>query len=163
MEISKHWHTIQALFQQAFQSSLHYAIATVNEDGSPHVTPVGALILREDCIGFFFDEFLHSTSKNLERNKRVCVLAVNSDIAFWGKSLFDGKFDTPPAVRLMGTVGEKREATADEIATWHKRVEFTQGMRGFDILWKDMHTVRDIYFDSFEPVVTGEMTNDLWK
>ena len=163
MEIGKQWGTIQELFQQSFQSSLHYAIATVNEDGSPHVTPVGALILRNDCTGFFFDEFLSTMTKNLELNNKVCVLAVNSDVTFWGKSLFEGKFDTPPSVRLIGTVGEKREATAEELASWHKRVEFTKGMKGFDILWKNMHIVRDIYFDSFEPVVTAEMTHDLWK
>jgi len=74
--------------------------------------------------------------RNLERNNRVSVLAVNSDITFWRKAIFDGTFETPPAVRLTGTVGKKREATTDEIAAWHTCIEFARGTKGFDLLWK---------------------------
>ncbi len=56
--------------------------------------------------------------ENLRRNPRVCILAVNADKLFWVRSLMDGKFSAPPAVRLMGTVGELREATSEEIAAW---------------------------------------------
>ena len=56
MEIGKHWETIRAVFEEGFKSCSHFAVATVNEDGSPHVTPIGALILREDQTGFYFEE-----------------------------------------------------------------------------------------------------------
>ena len=109
MEIGKYWETIQMAFQSSLGSSMHYAVATVNEDGSPHVTPIGALFLRENRTGFYFDEFPVNMSKNLERNPRVCILAVNSNPTFWQKSLLAGKFETPPAVRLLGSVGKKEK------------------------------------------------------
>jgi uncharacterized pyridoxamine 5'-phosphate oxidase family protein len=163
MEIGKHWRTIQTVFQESLPSSMHYAIATVNEDGSPHVTPIGALFLRENKTGFYFDEFPVNMSRNLERNPRVCVLAVNSNPTFWQKSLLAGKFETPPAVRLMGSVGKKREGTEEEIAMWQNHVKLARGTKGHDLMWKNMRMVRDIHFDSFEPVSCGEMTQGLWK
>jgi hypothetical protein len=163
MEIGNHWKTIQMVFQESRDSSLHYALATVNEDGSPRVTPIGALFLREDKTGFYFEEFPVHMSKNLERNPRVCILAVNSNPTFWLTSLVDGKFETPPAVRLMGSVGKKREGTIEEIAMWQDHVKPAHGTKGYDILWKHMRMVRDIQFDAFEPVSCGEMTQELWK
>ena len=161
MEIGKYWETIQMVFQSSLGSSMHYAVATVNEDGSPHVTPIGALFLRENRTGFYFDEFPVNMSKNLERNPRVCILAVNSNPTFWQKSLLAGKFETPPAVRLLGSVGKKREGTKEEIAMWQNHVKLAQGTKGYDLMWKNMRMVRDIYFDSFEPVLMGEMTQVL--
>ena len=162
MEIGKHWKTIQAIFQECRRSSTHYAVATVNEDCSPHVAPIGALFLREDKTSFYFDEFTVNMSRNIERNPRACILAVNSNLTFWQQSLLVGKFKTPPAVRLMGSVGKKREATEEEIAMWQNHVKVARGTKGYDLLWKNMRTVRDIYFDSFEPVSCGQMTQDLW-
>ena len=163
MEIGKHWETIQMVFQESLDSSMHYAIATVNEDGSPHVTPIGALILRENKTGFFFDEFPVTMIRNLGQNQRVCILAVNSNPTFWQKSLVAGKFESPPAVRLVGSVGEKREGTEEEIALWQNHVKLARGTKGHDLMWKHMRMVRDIHFDSFEPVSCGEMTQELWK
>jgi len=163
MEIDKYWETIQMAFQSSLGSSMHYAVATVNEDGSPHVTPIGALFLRENRTGFYFDEFPVNMSKNLERNPRVCILAVNSNPTFWQKSLLAGKFETPPAVRLLGSVGKKREGTKEEIAMWQNHVKLAQGTKGYDLMWKNMRMARDIYFDSFEPVLMGEMTQVLWQ
>jgi len=163
MEMGKHWKTIQMVFQESRGSSTHYAIATVNADGSPHVTPIGAMFLREDTTGFYFDEFPVNMSNNLDRNPRVCVLAVNSNPQFWQKSLVAGRFESPPAVRLMGSAGKKREGTEEEIALWQDHVKLASGTKGHDILWKDMRMVRDISFDSFEPVLCGEMTQGLWE
>lgn len=163
MEIGEHWKTIQALFQESQNSSMHFAVATVNQDGSPNVSPIGALFLRDDKTGFYFDEFPVNMSENIERNSQVCILAVNSDVGFWQKSLFAGRFVTPPAVRLKGSAGEKREGTEEEIAMWQNHVKAAQATKGYSLMWKDMRMVRDIYFDSFEPVWLGEMTQSLWK
>ena len=163
MELDRHWKTIQAIFRDSQKSSKHFAVATVNQDGTPHVTPIGALFLRDDNTGFYFDEFPVNMSKNIKRNQRVCILAVNSGILFWLKSLFTGKFSSPPSVRLMGSVGEKREGTDEEIAMWQDHVKAAQRTKGYGLLWKNMRMVRDIHFDSFEPVQAGEMTRELWK
>jgi len=163
MEIGKQWKTIQMVFQQSLSSSLHYALASVNEDGSPHLTPIGALFLRENKTGFYFDVFSVKMSNNLDKDQRVCVLAVNSHTSYWRKSFITGRCEAPPSVRLLGTVGKKREATEEEVAMWEKHTEFARGMKGYELLWGNMRFVRDIYFDSFEPVNMGEMTQDLWK
>lgn len=163
MEIGKHWETIRAIFEEGRNSCKHFAVATVGEDGSPHVAPIGALFLRADQTGFYFDEFTVTTSKNVKRNPRVCILAVNSTPAFWQRSLVAGSFPTPPAVRLMGTLGERRNGTDQEIALWQDRVKTAHGTKGHELLWKDMRVVRDIFFDSFDPVACGAMTKELWR
>ena len=155
------WNLIRPIFDNAFKSCMHFAMATVNENGSPHITPIGSLILREDPTGYFFDEYCTRTRENIARNPRVCFLAVNADRSFWVKSLIKGKFYASPAVRLMGTVGELREATPEEIAAWQSRVAFARPTRGYQIMWGRMHSVRDVQFDSFEPMSTGKMTSGL--
>ena len=155
------WNLIRPIFDNAFKSCMHFSMATVNEDGSPHITPIGSLILREDQTGYFFDEYCTRTRVNLIRNPRACFLAVNADRPFWVKSLIMGKFSAAPAVRLMGTVKELREATPDEIAAWHSRIAFARPTKGYEIMWSRMHTVRDVQFDSFEPMSTGKMTSGL--
>ena len=163
MEIGKHWAAIREIFDEAYKSCLHFAMATVNEDGSPHVTPIGALFLRENQTGFYFDEYPSKMPENLKRNPRVCILAVNADKLFWVKSLMEGKFLAPPAVRLMGTVGEVREATGEEVDAWQERTALAKGMQGYHLLWDRFGgRVRDIQFESFEPVHLGEMTQGLW-
>ncbi len=107
MEIGKHWKTIQVVFQESRGSSTHYAVATVNEDGSPHVTPIGALFLRENNTGFYFDEFPVNMSRNLERNPRVCILAVNSNPTFWRKITFGRKIRDPSCGETDGFCGKK--------------------------------------------------------
>jgi hypothetical protein len=162
MEIGKHWETIRSVFGEGSKSCLHFAFATVNDDGSPHVTPIGSLILRSDKTGFYFEDTTTKMPSNLKRNPRVYIMAVNSDLAYWGNSLMEGKFTSPPAVRLSGTVGELRNATADELAAWQEKIAILKGTKGYELLWSKMIKVRDITFDSFDPVNMGEMTAGLW-
>ncbi len=163
MEIGKNWEKIRGVFEEGFKSCAHFAVATVNEDGSPHVTPIGALFLRQDQTGFYFEENPFRLPKNLKGNPRVCILAVNADKIFWANALFQGKFATPPAVRLMGTAGDPRRATPDEIEAWQKKIAMAKGTKGYALLWEKFGRVRDITFDSFEPVPLGEMTLGLWE
>jgi predicted pyridoxine 5'-phosphate oxidase superfamily flavin-nucleotide-binding protein len=163
LEIGKHWETIRAIFEEGFKSCGHFAVATVNEDGSPHVTPIGALFLRDDQTGFYFEENPKKMPGNLKRNPRVCIMAVNADKAFWGESLVGGKFNSPPAVRLLGRAGELREATADEVAAWKEKIAIAKGTKGYSLLWEKFSKVRDITFDALEPVLVGEMTRGLWE
>ena len=163
MQLKENWTDIKRLFGQAFRSSFHYALATVNENGEPHVTPIGSLILSDPGHGFYFEEFPQQLPRNLGKNKQVCVLAVNSSRWFWVKSLFGGRFASPPAMRLYGTVGEVREATENEIESWHRRVRSVRSSKGYSIMWENMKMVRDITFSRMEPVHMGEMTHDVWK
>jgi hypothetical protein len=46
---------------------------------------------------------------------------------------------------------------------WQDHVKAAKRTKGYALLWKNMRIVRDIYFDSYEPVRVGEMSKDLWK
>lgn len=162
MQLETHWKDIRKLFGRSFASSFHYAIASVSENGEPHVTPIGSLILRESGHGFYFERFPRTLPRNLENNKQICVLAVNSGLWFWLGSLLRGRFATQPSIRLYGTVGELREASAEEIRLWRRRTGILRWTRGHALMWKGMCRVRDIHFTRVEPVRIGEMTRGLW-
>lgn len=163
MDTDNHWDEVKTLFRASFKSSFHYAIATVNSEGQPHVTPIGSLILTTPGQGFYFEHFPSALPDNLQENPRVCVLAVNSGLIFWLRSLIGGRFAKPPAVRLYGRVGDLREATDIEKARWLKRVRPLSFSRGHALLWRDMQWVRDIEFDCMEPVSIGKMTDGHWS
>ncbi|MEW6736805.1 MAG: pyridoxamine 5'-phosphate oxidase family protein [Acidobacteriota bacterium] len=164
MRPDEHWNTIRKVVSQSFQSSLHFGFATVNIDGTPHITPIGSLILNHnEPKGYYFELFTAKMPRNLERNKRVCIVAVNSGKWFWIKSLFFGRFATPPAVRLMGTIGELREATQLESEMFRRRIRNLRWFKGYYLLWEKLTMVREIEFDSFEPVYLGQMTRGHWS
>ena len=164
MELNpQQWDKIRGIFSDAFRSSFHYAVATVNEDGSPHVTPIGSLFLGDDQRGFYFEEYVSALSRNLRHNKRVCVLAVNSGKYPLFKFLFRGKMTAPPGVRLIGTASEKRDATSQEIDLFKKRFGRYRMFKGYDLLWGKLRYVREIHFDAFEPLRVGMLTRDHWK
>ncbi len=162
MSLMENWSAIKQLFKRSFRSSLHYSIATVNEKGEPHITPIGSLILGKPGQGIYFEEFPHQLPRNLKVNQRVCVLAVDSGIGFWLRSLLRGKFIAPPAVRLYGIAGELRDATEKEIELWQRRVRRVRFSKGHTMMWKSMRRVREITFTRAEPVHMGNMTKNLW-
>ena len=155
------WDVMKKIFKDAFSSSFHFSIATVNKDGSPHVTPIGSLMLRDDRTGFYFEEYVSNLSRNLQHNKRVCVMAVNSGKWTLLKSFFLGRFLTPPGVRLMGTAGERRDATPEELGLFKKRVRNYRMFKGYDLLWSRLRHVREIRFDSYEPIRIGTLTRHI--
>lgn len=154
----RNWKAIRRLFRNAQFSSLHYAIATVNKEGTPHVSPIGSLFLRDDMSGFYFEELGGAMARNFKYNKHVCVLAVHSSRWFWFKSIIRGRFGSLPSVRLNGTAGEKRQASPEEIAQILKFIRPFKFSKGYDILWSRMNHVRDIAFDSYENINANEMT-----
>ncbi|ACH37545.1 pyridoxamine-5'-phosphate oxidase-related FMN-binding protein [Citrifermentans bemidjiense Bem] len=162
MEIGKHWPMIKAVLDKAHSTNRHCAIATVSEDGTPHVTPIGSLFLRDDCTGFYIESYCQKMADNLKRNNRVCIMGINSGIGYWLKSLFSGRFPSPPGVRLYGTVSELRLGTKDEIEYFQNRVRPFRKLKGHDLLWKNMRHVREIQLQSFEPVHAAKMTQHLW-
>lgn len=158
MDVNADWDEIRHLFRDSFRSSFHFSIATVSDKGEPHVTPIGSLILGEPGRGIYFERFPRGLPQNLENNRNVCVLAVNSGRWFWLRSLIRGKFAGRPAIRLYGVVGERRDATEREIALWQKRVKRVRWTRGHALIWDGMSKVRDIRFTDVKPVSIGRMT-----
>jgi len=163
MDLHENWKEVKAVFRDSFKSSFHYAIATVSENGEPHVTPIGSLILGKPGKGFYFEKFTRNLPQNIGRNGRVCVLAVNSSRWFWARSLFRGGFGMPPAVRLHGVAKELRPATEREAALWQKRVSVARFTKGHEFMWREMSMVREIDFYRIEPIHIGRMTKGLWQ
>ena len=157
------WPAIRRLFAQTLKSSYHFSLATTDDRGNPHITPIGSLYLERELRGYYFDLFSQKMNKNLEDNDRVCVMAVPSRFSLWLSALFRGRFSTPPGVRLYGRVGPRREARAEETKRWLKTVRAASFLKGHHMLWGDLKWVRDIQFDDWSPINLGPMTRGLWK
>jgi len=155
------WVMARGMFRRAFRSSFHYAIATVGEDGAPHLTPIGSVLLNEPGRGIFFDIFSSQLSQNLDRDPRVCVMAVDSGKSFWLTSLARGRFAAPPALRLSGIAGPRRPATLTEKQRWLRRVRPVRRFKGHQLLWGNLAHVRDLTFHTSLPVLFGTMTRHL--
>lgn len=163
MELNQNWEQVKILFRESFKSSFHFAIASITDNGEPHVTPIGSLILGKPGHAIYFEEFPGQLPQNYQSNPHICVLAVNSGLWFWFRSLFKGKFPTPPAVRLYGKAGQLRNASAEEIELWQKRVRAVRFTKGHEIMWSNMKKVREIEFSRIEPVLLGPMTKENWN
>ena len=161
MDLIENWTSIRRHFSQSFGSSLHVSIASVSEDNTPTVTPVGTVFLNKDRTGFYFEKFVSTLPKHAKRNNSICILAVNSSKLFWLTSLFQGRFDRYPAFRLWGTLGKRRDATETELRALKKRLKSTRRLKGHRYLWGDMTVVREINFHKGEKINIGKMTETL--
>ena len=151
MDLRIHWKIIKQVFLQAQGSSMHCSIASVDEQGQPHITPIGTVFLRNDQTGYFFDTYTNQLSKNLLKQPKVCIMAVNTSKRFWLRSLIQGKFSTLPAIRLYGEIGAVRPATSEEIASVQQRIKPLTWTKGSRLIWSDFSHVRDIRFTEAHP------------
>ncbi len=150
------WNSICHYFRNSFKSTpwifavsgmKYCSIATVNHDGTPHVMPFASLFVNDNRKAYYFEPYSRHTSQNLKNNQRLCVMVVNNGKWFLLKTLFLGKSSGPIAMRLMGSVGEKRKATAEALLKWHKLIRFTKPLKGARETWFKMDEVLDIYFN----------------
>lgn len=160
MNIKADWNEIRKHFTKCFRSNFFVSIASVDEENCPTVTPIGSLFLGHHQDGYYFEKYLSRLPEHAKHNKKICVMAVNSSIWFWLKSLFQGGFSSNPAIRLFGELGERREATEAEKTRLRARVRSTRGLKGNHYLWDDMQYVRDVTFTKAEKVNLGAMTRN---
>ena len=161
MYIHKDWLEIRKHFSLSFRSNFHVAVASVDKDNTPTVTPIGSLFLNKDCTGFYFEKYPRKIPEHAYHNKNICVLAVNSNRVFWLKALFKGKFNSYPGLKLYGVLGDRREATDVEISRLNRRMKATRWLKGNHYLWGHMPYVRDISFTKVEKVNLANMTDHL--
>lgn len=161
MDIVKDWLNIRKHFSKSFFSSLHFSIASINEENVPTVSPIGTVFLNKNQTGFYFEKFIKSIPKNSTLNNNICVLAVNSSKRFWLKSLFKEQFYTHPAIKLYGKIGQRRKATPLELRALNRRMRFTKLLKGHKYLWNDMQYIREITFYKAEKMNIGKMTTNL--
>ncbi|OHU85173.1 MULTISPECIES: hypothetical protein [Pseudoalteromonas] len=156
------WQSAKSVCKASLFSSLHYAIASVDENGSPHLTPIGSLMLGTLTNGqaqaCYFERFTKQLPSNAKHNTNVCILAVNSSKWFWFQSLLKGQFLHQPAVRLAGQLGPLRLATDEEIQRWQRRVRLLRFTKGHRLMWQSMRHVRDITITEVKAVNIGKMT-----
>lgn len=161
MDINSNWDKIRKHFNKSFSSNFHVSIASIGAEDNPTVTPIGSLFLNYDQTGFYFEKYPSKLPTYAKINKKICVLAVNSHTWFWIKSLFKGKFNQHPAIKLYGVLGERREATDIELSRLNRRMSSTKALRGNKYLWGEMEFVREIKFTSAEKINLGKMTMHL--
>jgi hypothetical protein len=160
-DLQDQWPWIVRHFEKSLKRSVFYTFATVNADGSPHLAPYASLVLNDDCTGYYSDVFPNRMSRNLADNASICIMAVDGGMWYWLKGLVLGRFDHWPGIRLYGTVDKSREARPGEVERWMVRVRRFKPFKGYDLIWKGVHTVRDIRFTRYEPVRVGPMTRNL--
>ncbi len=156
------WQNAKCVCNAGLFSSLHYAIASVDNQGLPHITPIGSLMLGDLIDGqaqaCYFERFTKQLPANAKHNTSICILAVNSSKWFWFKSLLKGQFSHQPAVRLIGQLGPLRPATDSEIQRWQRRVKPLRFTKGHKLMWQSMSHVRDITITEVKAVSIGKMT-----
>ena len=161
INLEQNWQKIRWHFRKSFGSNMHVAIASVDENNQPTVTPIGSLFLNDNQTGFYFEKFAIKLNENSKINTKICVLAVNSDKWFWLKLLFKLRFSEYPAIKLYGELGVKRGATQKEYTAFQRRIRKTKTLKGSKYLWQDMSMVREIKFTKGEKINLGKMTKEL--
>lgn len=158
------WQTVRTTLRRAHSSSLHCAVASIGLDGQPHVTPIGSVMLTGPGTGVYLDVFNVELGRNLDRDPRIAVMAVDSRRRTWLAALLRARFDSPPGVRLVGTAGPRRPVTDQERERFRRRVRLALRTRGGHQLWgRDEHYhARDLTFTEVNPVRIPRMTTHLW-
>jgi len=135
-------------------------IGSVNSAGQPNVTPVGAIVLKEDSSGYYFDIFTKELANNLEQNKNICVLFAETSGLFWFRSLFANQCKKPPGIKLIGSAGNKRKATEEEIKVLTSKTKSLKLLKGHDTIFGNLSYVRDIEFTDYFTLNIGKMSFD---
>jgi len=68
MNIIHHWNQVRQRINVSLQSSKHSAIASVDENGEPHITPIGSLILTTPGNGYYLEKFTKQLPKKILLN-----------------------------------------------------------------------------------------------
>jgi len=154
----REWTQARLVTRRAVRSCLHCSIASVNADGSAHVTPIGSLLLGPLGRGIYFDVFNARLSANVDRCPEVTILAVDSGPMLWSRALMRGRFSRPPGIRLVGAVGPQRSSSPDEIARFHRTVGPLLRTKGGAAAWASLTRVRDVRVDRIETIRMGSLT-----
>jgi uncharacterized protein len=152
------WRAAARVVRRSIRTSMHCSIASRNPDGSPHVTPIGSVLLNGVGSAMYFDMFNRRLAANIDEDPRVTILAVDSSRGLWLKSLIKGEFVSPPGIRLVGTVGAPRNSTPAEVARFHRVIGPLLRTPGGKSLWATLPRVRDVEVQEIGALSIGSMT-----
>lgn len=167
MDIENSWDEITRIVDKSFLSSHYFSVATITDDGAPHLTPIGSLMLGENNRGILFEKYSVNMGNNIKVNNKICIMGINASLMTILKGVIFKKLREPLGVRLWGVAGERRKATTEEIESLHRRIQSAlpvfgkviRHLNGYKILWGDMKYVRDIEFNKFDHVKFGKKTS----
>ena len=163
LDLHTDWAIIRGVFKRAQTMGLYHGFSTVNEDGTPNITPIGSLVLSaERPGGFYFDVFNRTLASNLDSNPQVAILAVDNRKIFWLKSVLAKRFKSPPAIRLAGRVSAKCPATTEEIRYCLEQVTNLRRFGASKKLANRLKYVRKIEFTRVDILNIGAMTKHPW-
>ena len=134
-----------------------FCSAAVMEEGGIRMFPIGTLRVGRDGTATYFELFARPVAEGTP----ITFMAVDAGLWFWLTSLLKGRFDRPPAVRLMGRVGPKRACSDEEAEGWHRRGGILLKTRGGKALWSRPGPIREVVFERAEPVKIGKVTHHL--
>ncbi len=152
------WEQTRRIVHRALRTSVHCSLATVNPDGSPHVTPIGSVMLTRPGQGLYFDVFNRALGRNLVRENRLCIQAVDAGKLHFLGGLLRGRFARPLGIRLIATAGPRREATPAEIERFQRSVGPLLRLKGGKAMWSNCRFVRDLTISDTRPIKIGSMT-----
>lgn len=155
------WAQAKRVVRRTIRTSLHCSIASTNPDGSPHVTPIGSLLMADKGSALYFDVLNSRLAANLEREPRVAIVAVDSGKRLWLGSLLRGRFTSPTGIRLIGSVGPPRDSTQEEAGRFQRAVGPLLRTPGGRALWGSLPTVRDVTVERIQNLNMGPMTRSL--
>jgi hypothetical protein len=161
MDLYADWADIKRVFEAGIASSKHCAIASVDPDGRPRITPIGFVFLGEEPSAFYFEQYARGLARNLGHDRRLCLMVVQSGLLFWLRSLQRARFASLPGVRLYGEAGELRAATSEELARLERRIGPAKHLPGAKLIWSGLEAVRDVRLTAVEPVVYPHMMEHL--
>jgi len=149
------WKEIVKYFSGMKQTSM---IGSVNSMGQPNVTPIGSLVLRDDHSGYYFDLFTKGLSENLDQNSNVCVLFAQTGGLFWFQSLLANQCKKPSGIKLIGSAGNRRKASTEEIEMLRNKTKYLKMLKGYHTIFGNLSYIRDIAFTDYFMLNTGKMT-----
>ena len=158
------WQQVRTTLRRTRWRSLHCAVASVGPDGQPHLTPIGSIQLTGPGRGTYLNAVSVELGRNIDRDPRITLMAVDSGRRTWLAALLRGRFNAPPGLRLIGTAGPERPPTDKELSSFQSRVRLLIRTRGGNRLWgrHEHFRARDLTFTQVVPVGLPHMTADLW-
>ncbi|MDR1712623.1 MAG: hypothetical protein LBR39_00465 [Coriobacteriales bacterium] len=152
MELDVHadWGRICDYVDKAMKAGIYVSLATVDADGMPTVMPIGSLVLdTSEPTGFFLEKFPKSIAANASHNPNFCILAEDTKLSHIIKEL-RGRGGGLLGVKLFGTFGPRRAASAEEKARIKARLPLGKFVNLDKVLFAEGGEIRELTFSRAE-------------
>lgn len=147
------WNRIRAFVHRR----TFFCTAAVVQQEQIRLFPIGSLRIRPDGTATYFEVF----ARPVPEGASISFLAVEWNPLSWLRAFLKGRVSHPPAIRIVGRAGVRREATQEERDAFYRRVGWLGKTRGGKRLWSRVGRIREVDLRQVWPVRLGEMTRDI--